>query len=236
MKKGAYNFLEKPLDQDRILINIRNALKTKKLHAECQTLKKIVSKERQLLGESPAMRQIHNTIQRVAPTQARVLITGENGTGKELVARAIHFQSSRSEFPFVEVNCAAIPENLIESELFGHEKGAFTGASEKRKGKFEQAHKGTIFLDEIGDMSLAAQAKVLRVLEENKVQRVGGNQTIPVDVRVLLQPIKNSLKKCKTGISRRSFLSIKCRSYCCPRFKRTSYGYSHFSESFSCLF
>ena len=201
-KKGAYDFLAKPLDQDRVLITIRNALKTKKLNLQYESLKQIVSQDRQLLGQSPAMVQIVNTIKRVAPTEARVMITGENGTGKELVARAIHDQSARSTGPFVEVNCAAIPETLIESELFGHEKGSFTGASEKHKGQFEMAHKGTIFLDEIGDMSLPAQAKVLRVLEENKVQRVGAGTLIPIDVRVIAATNKKLVETCATGAFR----------------------------------
>ncbi len=201
-KKGAFDFLEKPLDQDRVLITIRNALKNKKLYQECTTLKQIVSQERQILGTSPAMQEIFNTIKRVSATEVRVLITGENGTGKELVARAIHENSARSRGPFIEVNCAAIPESLIESELFGHEKGSFTNAYEKRKGKFEQAHEGTIFLDEIGDMSLAAQAKVLRVLEENKIERVGGNQSININVRVVAATNKDLARACKEGTFR----------------------------------
>ena len=198
-KKGAYDFLEKPLDQDRILITIRNALKNKKLTHQYLTLKASVAQDRQLLGESQAMHQVLNTVKRVSITEVRVLITGDNGTGKELVARAIHDNSLRSEGPFVEVNCAAIPENLIESELFGHEKGAFTSANERRKGKFEQAHQGTIFLDEIGDMSLIAQAKVLRVLEENKIERVGGNQSIAIDVRVIAATNKDLTTACREG-------------------------------------
>ncbi|NUM35646.1 MAG: sigma-54-dependent Fis family transcriptional regulator [Candidatus Brocadiae bacterium] len=201
-KKGAYDFLEKPLDQDRVLITIRNALKNRKLHQECHTLKQIISQERQILGVSPSMVEIFNTVKRVASTEVRVLITGENGTGKELVARAIHENSSRSHNPFIEVNCAAIPESLIESELFGHEKGSFTNAYEKRKGKFEQAQEGTIFLDEIGDMSLAAQAKVLRVLEENKIERVGGNQSLDINVRVIAATNKDLAKACKDGTFR----------------------------------
>jgi two-component system nitrogen regulation response regulator NtrX len=199
VKKGAYDFLAKPLDQDRVLITIHNVLKAKKLHSQYENLKKMVSQERQLLGQSQVMVQILNTIKRVAPTEARVLITGENGTGKELVAKAVHESSPRNNAAFVEVNCAAIPENLIESELFGHEKGSFTGASEKRKGKFEMANQGTIFLDEIGDMSLAAQAKVLRVLEESKIDRVGGDSSLNIDVRVIAATNKNLREECAAG-------------------------------------
>lgn len=199
VKKGAYDFLEKPLDQDRILITVQNALKARKLHREYERLQTLVSQDRQLKGESPALVQIRNTIKRVAPTEARVLITGENGTGKELVARAIHDYSLRCGAAFTEVNCAAIPENLIENELFGHEKGSFTGASEQRKGKFELANKGTIFLDEIGDMSLSAQAKVLRVLEENKIERVGGDRLMEIDVRVIAATNKNLADECSAG-------------------------------------
>ncbi len=198
-KKGAFDFLEKPLDQNRILITIQNALKNKKLHQQNLVLKQIVSQDRQLLGASHAMQEIFSTIKRLSATEARILITGENGTGKELIARSIHQNSSRADAPFVDVNCAAIPESLIESELFGHEKGAFTHAFEKRKGKFEQADLGTIFLDEIGDMSLSAQAKVLRVLEENKIERVGGNQTIKINVRVIAATNKDLQQLCKEG-------------------------------------
>ena len=199
IKKGAYDFLEKPLDENRILITVRNALKNQKLNYKCQTLKKMLDQDRILLGTSPAMQEIFGTIQRVAPTEARILIQGENGTGKELVARSIHENSLRSDRTFIEVNCAAIPENLIESELFGHEKGSFTHAYEQRKGKFEQAQKGTIFLDEIGDMSLAAQTKILRILEENKVQRVGSSQTINIDVRIIAATNKDLTKACQSG-------------------------------------
>lgn len=184
-KEGAFDFLQKPLDRDRILITVRNALEKKKLTAQVQEIREKIEGKDRILGESPKIREILSLIDRVAPTDSRVLITGENGTGKELVARAIHRKSKRHDKPFVEVNCAAIPTELIESELFGHEKGSFTGATAQRIGKFEQADGGTIFLDEIGDMSLAAQAKVLRVLEEGKVERVGGSRTISVDVRVI---------------------------------------------------
>jgi two-component system nitrogen regulation response regulator NtrX len=180
-KSGAFDYLAKPLDRDKLLITLRNSLEQRQLVSEVKQLR---AKEI-ILGESGKIKEILKLIQRVAPTDARVLITGESGTGKELVAKAIHRGSKRAAMPLVEVNCAAIPSELIESELFGHEKGSFTGATAQRIGKFEQADGGTIFLDEIGDMSLQAQAKVLRVLEEGKVERVGGNKTIPVDVRVI---------------------------------------------------
>jgi two-component system nitrogen regulation response regulator NtrX len=190
-KKGAYDFLQKPLDRDRILITIRNALEQKKLSAEVQEIRQRIEGKELILGESPKIKEILALIDRVAPTDSRVLITGENGTGKELVAKAIHRKSKRDDKPLIEVNCAAIPTELIESELFGHEKGSFTGATAQRIGKFEQADSGTIFLDEVGDMSLAAQAKVLRVLEEGKIERVGGSKTINVDVRVIAATNKN---------------------------------------------
>ena len=180
-KSGAFDYLAKPLDRDKLLITLRNSLEQRQLVSEVNQLR---GKEI-ILGESAKIKEILKLIQRVAPTDARVLITGESGTGKELVAKAIHRASKRASMPLVEVNCAAIPAELIESELFGHEKGSFTGATAQRIGKFEQADGGTIFLDEVGDMSLQAQAKVLRVLEEGKVERVGGNKTIPVDVRVI---------------------------------------------------
>jgi two-component system, NtrC family, nitrogen regulation response regulator NtrX len=185
IKKGAFDFIEKPLDLNRLLITIRNALDKSNLISETKVLKKKVSKTYEMIGDSPAIARVKEMIERVAPTDARVLITGSNGTGKELVARWLHEKSNRSAFPFVEVNCAAIPSELIESELFGHEKGSFTSAIKDRKGKFEQADKGTIFLDEIGDMSLSAQAKVLRALQENKITRVGSDKDIKVDVRII---------------------------------------------------
>ena len=194
IKKGAFDFIEKPLDLNRLLITIRNALERKDLIAETQTLKRKVNKTYDIIGESPAIRNVLEIVERVAPTDARVLITGNNGTGKELVARWLHEKSPRSAFPFVEVNCAAIPSELIESELFGHEKGSFTSAYKDRKGKFEAANKGTIFLDEIGDMSLSAQAKVLRALQENKISRVGSDKEIKVDVRIVAATNKD-LKK-----------------------------------------
>ena len=184
IKKGAFDFIQKPLDLNRILITLKNATDKGSLVRETKILKKKVGGVQEIIGESPAIVRIKNMIDRVAPTDARVLITGANGTGKELVARWLHEKSDRASMPFIEVNCAAIPSELIESELFGHEKGAFTGAQKQHKGKFEQADGGTLFLDEIGDMSLAAQAKVLRVLQENKLTKVGGDKDITVNVRV----------------------------------------------------
>ena len=194
LKKGAYDFIEKPLELNRLLVTIRNALEKKDLVIETKKLKRKVSKTYDMVGESEAINKIKVMIDRVAPTDARVLITGKNGTGKELVARWVHEKSPRAGYPFVEVNCAAIPSELIESELFGHEKGAFTSAHKQRKGKFEQASGGTIFLDEIGDMSLSAQAKVLRALQENKITRVGSDKQIKVDVRIIAATNKD-LKK-----------------------------------------
>ncbi|HJR40844.1 MAG TPA: sigma-54 dependent transcriptional regulator [Gemmatimonadaceae bacterium] len=182
---GAYDFLEKPLDTDRVLVTLRNALQHAELQQEYGKLRETIESRYEIVGRSYPIRALIEKIERVAPTPARVLITGENGTGKELVARAIHRLSSRADEAFVEVNCAAIPSELIESELFGHMKGSFTGAVSDRAGKFEQAHGGTLFLDEVGDMSLAAQAKVLRVLEDGVVTRIGGAKTIAVDVRVI---------------------------------------------------
>lgn len=191
IKKGAYDYIAKPLDLNRLLITIRNALDKSRLVSEAKMLRRKVSKQYEMIGESKTIVQIKEMIDRVAPTDARVLITGANGTGKELVARWVHEQSNRSTGPFVEVNCAAIPSELIESVLFGHEKGSFTSAIKQRKGDFEQATGGTLFLDEIGDMSLSAQAKVLRALQENKIMRVGGEKEIPVDVRVIAATNKN---------------------------------------------
>ena len=191
IKKGAYDFIEKPLDLNRLLITIRNALDKSNLITETRTLKKRVGKTSEMVGESDAIKKVREMVDKVAPTDARVLITGANGTGKELVARSLHEKSPRSQGPFIEVNCAAIPSELIESELFGHEKGSFTSAIKQRKGKFEQADGGTIFLDEIGDMSLSAQSKVLRALQENKINRVGSDKDIPVNVRVLAATNKN---------------------------------------------
>ncbi len=191
IKKGAFDYIEKPLDLNRLLITIRNGMDKSNLVTETKILKKKVNKKYQIIGESNAITSIIEMADRVAPTDARVLITGANGSGKELIARRIHEQSNRSSGPFIEVNCAAIPSELIESELFGHEKGAFTSAIKQRKGKFEQANGGTLFLDEIGDMSLSAQAKVLRALQENIINRVGGDKHIKVDVRVVAATNKN---------------------------------------------
>jgi DNA-binding NtrC family response regulator len=191
IKKGAYDFIEKPLDLNRLLITIRNALDKSTLITETKVLKKKVSKGLEMIGESEAIEKVKEIVEKVAPTDARVMITGSNGTGKELVARSLHDKSARASGPFIEVNCAAIPSELIESELFGHEKGAFTSAIKQRKGKFEQADGGTIFLDEIGDMSLSAQAKVLRALQENKISRVGSDKDINVNVRVVAATNKN---------------------------------------------
>jgi DNA-binding NtrC family response regulator len=191
IKKGAFDFLEKPLDLNRLLITMRNAMDKSTLITQTKTLKKQVNKKFEIVGESEAIVKVKEMIDRIAPTEARVLITGASGTGKELVAHQIHEKSTRSKGPFVEVNCAAIPSELIESELFGHEKGSFTSAHKQRIGKFEQANGGTIFLDEIGDMSLPAQAKVLRALQENKISRVGSDKDIKVDVRVIAATNKN---------------------------------------------
>jgi DNA-binding NtrC family response regulator len=191
IKKGAFDYIEKPLDLNRLLITIRNAMDKSSLVNQTKILKKKVNKKYEIVGESKALKSVVEMADRVAKTDARVLITGANGTGKELVARRIHDQSNRSTGPFIEVNCAAIPSELIESELFGHEKGAFTSALKQHIGKFEQANGGTLFLDEIGDMSLSAQAKVLRVLQENIISRVGGDKHIKVDVRVLAATNKN---------------------------------------------
>lgn len=185
IKKGAFDFIEKPLDLNRLLVTLKNAQDKSKLIQETKSLKKVISKKYEIIGESKAIQHIKQMIKKVGPTEARVLITGENGTGKELVAHQLHEVSKRSSGPFVEVNCAAIPSELIESELFGHEKGAFTSAHKQRKGKFEQAQGGTLFLDEIGDMSLSAQSKVLRALQENKISRVGSDKDILVDVRII---------------------------------------------------
>ena len=195
VKKGAYDYISKPPDLNRLLITIRNALDKTNLVKETKVLKRKVSKVQEIIGNSDAIKKIKETIDKVAPTDARVLITGENGTGKELVARWLHEKSLRSAGPIVEVNCAAIPSELIESELFGHEKGSFTSAIKQRVGKFEQANGGTLFLDEIGDMSLSAQAKVLRALQEGKITRVGGDKEINVDVRVVAATNKDLLKE-----------------------------------------
>jgi len=191
IKKGAYDYISKPLDLNRLLITLRNARDRTSLIDETRLLKRRIGANYEMIGTSEPMQQIRSMIAKVAPTEARVLITGENGTGKELVARHLHALSSRSSGPFIEVNCAAIPAELIESNLFGHEKGSFTSAIKQHKGDFEQASGGTLFLDEIGDMSLSAQSKVLRALQENKITRVGGDKEIPVDVRVIAATNKN---------------------------------------------
>src|SRR5246500_55475 len=198
-KKGAFDFIEKPFASDRVLVSLRNALDQRRLRDENRSLKKAVEVRHQMIGESPALRQVTAAIAPAAPTNATVLIQGESGVGKELVARTIHRNSLRSRERFVQVNCAAIPEELIESELFGHEKGSFTGATEKQVGKFEQADRGTIFLDEIGDMSAKTQAKVLRVLQEGEVERLGSARTIKVDVRVIAVTNKNLEEEIEKG-------------------------------------
>jgi len=199
IKKGAFDFIEKPIDLNRLLITVRNALDKNTLVVETKNLKKKIAKRHQMIGNSPAIEKVRMMIDRVAPTDARVLITGENGTGKEVVARLLYVQSNRVNAPYVEVNCAAIPSELIESELFGHEKGAFTSAIKQRIGKFEQADTGTIFLDEIGDMSLSAQTKVLRVLQESELTRVGSDKSVKVNVRVLAATNKNLKKEIEAG-------------------------------------
>lgn len=195
VKKGAYDYISKPPDLNRMLITLRNAMDKTSLVAEAKVLKRKVNRVQEIVGVSGAIRKIKDTIDKIAPTEARVLITGENGVGKELVAKWIHAKSNRSQGPMVEVNCAAIPGELIESELFGHEKGSFTSAVRQRIGKFEQANGGTLFLDEIGDMSLNAQAKVLRALQEGKITRVGADKDINVDVRVIAATNKDLLKE-----------------------------------------
>lgn len=199
VKKGAFDFIAKPPDLNRLLITVRNAMEKKELVTETRVLRKKVSGTREIIGESSPIIKIKETIDKVAPTEARVLITGENGSGKELVARWLHEKSNRAAGPLIEVNCAAIPSELIESELFGHEKGSFTSAIKQRLGKFEQASGGTLFLDEIGDMSLSAQAKVLRALQENRITRVGGEKEIKVDVRVVAATNKDLLKEAEAG-------------------------------------
>lgn len=199
IKKGAYDFIEKPIDLNRMLVTVRNALDKGNLVTETKTLKKKVASKNQMIGKSQAIEKVREMIEKVAPTDARVMITGANGTGKEVVARLLYENSNRSQFPFVEVNCAAIPSELIESELFGHEKGSFTSAHKQRIGKFEQADSGTIFLDEIGDMSLSAQTKVLRALQESEVSRVGSDKIIKVNVRVFAATNKNLKAEIEKG-------------------------------------
>ena len=190
-KKGAFDFIEKPPDLNRVLLAVRNAVERENLVKETKVLKRKIAKSNSIIGESAEIQKVFETIEKVAPTEARVLITGPNGSGKELIAKSLHSNSIRSKKPLIEVNCAAIPSELIESELFGHEKGAFTSAIKQRIGKFEQAHEGTLFLDEIGDMSLSAQAKVLRALQEGVITRVGGDKEIKVNVRVFAATNKN---------------------------------------------
>ena len=199
LKNGAYDYIPKPLDLNRLLVSVRNALDRTEIVAETKKLRKKVSKSYEMIGESEGINKVLDMIEKVAPTDARVLVTGPNGTGKELVARAIHEKSQRSENALIEVNCAAIPSELIESELFGHEKGAFTSAIKQKKGNFETATGGTLFLDEIGDMSLSAQAKVLRALQESKITRVGGEKEIVVDVRVIAATNKDLRKEIEAG-------------------------------------
>ena len=199
IKKGAFDYISKPPDLNRLLITLRNALDKSQLMTETKALKKVVNRKYQMIGSSAPMNEIHDIIEKVAPTNARVLIEGENGTGKELVARQLHELSNRSYAPFVEVNCAAIPSELIESQLFGHEKGSFTSAIKMKKGDFELANNGTLFLDEIGDMSLSAQAKVLRALQENKITRVGGESEINVNVRIIAATNKNLKEEIQKG-------------------------------------
>jgi two-component system nitrogen regulation response regulator NtrX len=198
-KKGAFDFLAKPPDMNRLLVTVRNALEKNNLVIQTKVLKRKISKTNDIVGETPAVNKILETIDKVAPTEARVLITGENGTGKELVTRWIHEKSNRADKRLVEVNCAAIPTELIESELFGHEKGSFTSAVKQRIGKFEQANGGTLFLDEVGDMSADAQAKVLRAIQEGKITRVGGDKEISVDVRIIAATNKNLLEEIENG-------------------------------------
>lgn len=204
VKKGAFDFLSKPPDLNRLLITVRNALDKSTLIGETKVLKRVVAKSKvqEIIGNSAPILHIRQTIERVAPTDARVLVTGPNGSGKELIARWLHELSTRAANPIVEVNCAAIPSELIESELFGHEKGSFTSAVKQRTGKFEQAHGGTLFLDEIGDMSLSAQAKVLRALQENRITRVGGEKDIPVDVRIVAATNKDLRSEMEKGAFR----------------------------------
>jgi DNA-binding NtrC family response regulator len=199
MKIGAYDFIPKPPDLNRLLISVRNAIANKHLVKENVRLKKKIAKSYAIIGKTPSIKKVLELVDKVSPTQARILITGPNGTGKELVAHQIHQKSDRHQYPLIEVNCAAIPSELIESELFGHLKGAFTSAVKDRKGKFEAASQGTLFLDEIGDLSLSAQAKVLRALQENKVQRVGSDKDIAVDVRILAATNKDLKEEIKAG-------------------------------------
>ena len=225
-KLGAFDFIEKPLETERILLAVRNALERKQLKEEVGRLRPRFERRYQMVGTSAAMDKVRQAIARSAPTNATVLITGESGTGKELVARAIHTNSNRTRAPWIQVNCAAIPEDLIESELFGHEKGSFTGATNKQIGKFEQADRGTIFLDEIGDMSARTQAKVLRVLQEGEVERVGSQNTIKVDVRVIAADEQRSQEGDRRGeLPRRPLFSTIRHSHPDTTFARASGRY-----------
>ena len=216
-KLGAYDFIEKPLSLEKIIITIHNALGMQRLQDENETLRGVVVQNHEMIGTSPILSRLRDQIRLVAPTNASVLITGENGTGKELVARAVHYYSQRRTRPFIEINCAAIPDELIESELFGHERGAFTGAVAQKKGKFDLADGGTIFLDEIGDMSLRTQAKVLRILQERKFERVGGTRTIEVDVRVVAATNKVLEDEIKNGYFREDlFYRLNVVPFCVP--------------------
>ena len=213
IKKGAFDFIVKPLDLNRLLITIRNAGEKTVLVKETKVLKQKINKRYEIIGESPQIKRVLEMTDRVAPTEARVLITGANGTGKELIAHRLHALSSRSEAPFIEVNCAAIPSELIESELFGHEKGAFTSAIKQRKGKFEQADGGILFLDEIGDMSLSAQSKVLRALQENIITRVGSESPIKVNVRIIAATNKDLAEEIKNGNYQKNIFFIRLECY-----------------------
>ena len=234
---GAYDFIEKPLSLEKVLLTLQNALRVGGLLEENRTLKVQLGKASEMIGESPAIRELKAQIAIAAPTSGWVLITGENGTGKELVARAIHNQSKRQDKPFVEVNCAAIPEELIESELFGHERGSFTGATAQRRGKFDLAHEGTLFLDEIGDMSLKTQAKVLRILQERKFERVGGSRTIEVDVRVIAATNKNLEAEISAGRFREDlYYRLNVIPFHVPPLRERSRDIPRLAESFLALF
>ncbi len=237
-KLGAYDFIEKPLETERVLLGMRNALERKELEEEVGRLRLRFERQYRMIGSSPAIEKVRESIRRSAPTNATVLIIGESGTGKELIARAIHANSNRARGPFVQVNCAAIPEDLIESELFGHEKGSFTGATSKQVGKFEQAHRGTIFLDEVGDMSARTQAKVLRVLQEGEVERVGSSATIKVDVRAIAATNKNLEDEIAAGRFREDlFFRLSVIPIHSPTLRQRSEDIpllvSHFIETFS---
>lgn len=234
---GAYDFIEKPLSLEKVLLSLQNALRVNNLIEENRSLKEQLGKDSEMIGESPAIRDLKAQISIAAPTSGWVLITGENGTGKELVARAIHHLSKRRDKPFVEVNCAAIPEELIESELFGHERGSFTGATAQRRGKFDLAHEGTLFLDEIADMSLKTQAKVLRILQERKFERVGGSRTIDVDVRVIAATNKNLETEISAGRFREDlYYRLNVIPFHVPPLRERSRDIPRLAESFLSLF